>query len=95
MPDKLRVLYADDEVGLLELGKLFLEESGDFSVKIIESATEALTLFHKEIFDVVISDYQMPKMDGIQFLVEVRKNFGNLPFILFTGKGREVVVIQQ
>jgi len=94
MPDKLRVLYVDDESGLLDIGKLFLEESGDFSVTTIESAPEALTLLQREKFDAVISDYQMPVMDGIQFLVEVRKNFGNLPFILFTGKGREEVVIQ-
>ena len=36
----------------------------------------------------------MPGMDGIQFLVEVRKRFGPIPFILFTGRGREEVVIQ-
>jgi PAS domain S-box-containing protein len=36
----------------------------------------------------------MPGMDGIQFLVEVRTRFGPTPFILFTGRGREEVVIQ-
>ncbi len=36
----------------------------------------------------------MPGTDGIQFLIEVRKHFGKIPFILFTGKGREEVVIQ-
>ena len=33
-------------------------------------------------------------MDGIQFLIEVREQFGQIPFILFTGKGREEIVIQ-
>ena len=94
MPDTLRILYVDDEKDLLDLGKLFLEESGDISVTTIDSAPEALTLLQKEKFDAVISDYQMPKMDGIQFLIEVRKMLGTFPFILFTGKGREYVVIQ-
>jgi PAS domain S-box-containing protein len=47
----------------------------------------------KESFDVVVSDYQMPKMDGISFLKEVRARHGKLPFILFTGRGREEVVM--
>jgi PAS domain S-box-containing protein len=94
MSGVFQVLYVDDEKDLLDLGKLFIEESGDFAVTIIESAPAALTLLQKKKFDAVISDYQMPYMDGIQFLIEVRKNFGNLPFILFTGKGREEVVIQ-
>ena len=36
----------------------------------------------------------MPEMDGIEFLKEVRSRFGDVPFILFTGKGREEVVIE-
>ncbi|HNX18346.1 MAG TPA: PAS domain S-box protein [Methanoregula sp.] len=94
MKDPIQVLYVDDDPALLEIGKLFLERSGDFSVTIIESAPVALDLICKEQFDAIISDYQMPGMDGIEFLREVRKQFGEIPFVLFTGKGREEVVIQ-
>ncbi|MFA5269283.1 MAG: PAS domain S-box protein [Methanoregula sp.] len=94
MAAAIRVLYVDDESGLLEVGKLFLERSGEFSVTTARSAPEAIGLLNRENFDAIISDYQMPRMDGIQFLVEVRTHFGHIPFILFTGRGREEVVIQ-
>jgi PAS domain S-box-containing protein len=88
------VLYVDDEENLLELGKLFLEHTGDFQVETVKSATGGLDVLNTRSFDAIISDYQMPEMDGIVFLKEIRSRHGDLPFILFTGKGREEVVIQ-
>lgn len=89
-----RILYVDDEPGLLEIGKLFLEQSGQFSVDVITSAPAALALLNTKNYDAIISDYQMPGMDGIEFLKTVRTSGNTLPFILFTGRGREEVVIQ-
>ena len=42
----------------------------------------------------VVSDYQMPEMDGIALLKQVRKAGSRVPFIIFTGKGREEVAIE-
>jgi PAS domain S-box-containing protein len=94
MAAAIRVLYVDDEPSLLEIGKLFLEKEGAIAVDTLTSAEEALEQLNRERYDAIISDYQMPEMNGIQFLVEVRTRFEQIPFILFTGKGREEVVIQ-
>ncbi len=94
MASPFRVLLVDDEPGLLEIGKLLLERAGPFLVETCGSADAALDLLAREPFDAVVSDYQMPEMDGIGLLALVRKQYGHLPFVLFTGKGREQVVIR-
>ncbi len=88
------VLYVDDEPVLLELGKTFLEMSGDLHVETATSAADAIEYLKTGIVDCIISDYQMPLMDGIMFLKHIRAQVGLLPFILFTGRGREEVVIE-
>ncbi len=92
--DRLKVIYVDDEVPLLQLGKIFLEKSGVISLDTVSSAKEALKMIPAGNYDAIISDYQMPGMDGIEFLQKIRETIGDIPFILFTGRGREEIVIQ-
>jgi len=91
---KISVLYVDDERDLLDLGKIFLERSGEFRVDTRTSATDTLNSSSLQEYDAIVSDYQMPDMNGINFLEAIRKTHTNIPFILFTGRGREEVVIQ-
>jgi PAS domain S-box-containing protein len=88
-----KVLYVDDEPVLLEIAKIFLEKSKEFTLDITTSASEILKSDKIKSYDAIISDYQMPGMDGITFLKHVHTEFGDIPFIFFTGKGREDVVI--
>ena len=90
----ISVLYVDDEATLLELTKLFLEYRGEFFVDTKTSVQDGLATLKTGKYDAVISDLRMPGMDGLEFLRNVRATFGDLPFILFTGKGGEDAAIQ-
>jgi len=93
MTEKIRVLYVDDEPTLLDIGKIYLERDGTFDVDTLTSAGEALTRLNTERYDAIVSDYQMPEMDGITFLKRLKDSGNTTPFIIFTGRGREEVVI--
>ena len=90
----ITILSVDDEPALLDIGRIFLERSGEFRVITATSGREALSVIGSDTFDAVVSDYQMPGMDGIAPLKEIRARSPDLPYILFTGKGREEVVIE-
>ncbi|MGD0817840.1 MAG: response regulator, partial [Methanomassiliicoccales archaeon] len=90
----MELLYIDDEPSLLELGKEFLELEPDVSVTTQTSPIEALAMLNQKHFDIIISDYMMPEMDGLEFFKRLRLSGIATPFILFTGKGREEVVIE-
>ncbi len=94
MPDDITILYVDDEPGLLSLGKLFLERGGQFIVDTITSAPAALSLQNTRKYDAIISDYQMPEMDGIELLRKIRSSGNTIPFILFTGRQREEIAVR-
>ncbi len=89
-----RVLYIDDESSLLTLTQLYLKEEAGLDVEIATTAEEGLSLLQKSSYDAIISDYDMPDIDGIQFLKLVRDYDLAIPFIIFTGKGREEVAIE-
>jgi PAS domain S-box-containing protein len=91
---KIRVLHVDDEPDLLRVTKQCLELEGMLQVDSVSSVKEALAKFEKERYDAVVSDYQMPGKDGLEFLKELRESGNSVPFIMFTGKGREEVAIR-
>lgn len=88
----IRVLHVDDEQGFAETAGAFLERENDrFDVEVATSPSEALNRLDSDPFDCIVSDYEMPTQNGIEFLRAVRKEYTDLPFILYTGKGSEEV----
>ncbi|WP_214084208.1 PAS domain S-box protein [Methanoculleus sp.] len=89
-----RILVVDDDPALLELNRIYLEQFGDLQVETASSPLQGLEMLSKASYDAVVADYEMPEMDGIAFLKEVRRRGMAIPFIVFSGRGREEVVIE-
>jgi DNA-binding NtrC family response regulator len=88
----IRVLHVDDDASLLEISKLMLLDlDKSFEIDHASSVDEGLSKLTSGCYDVVVSDYDMPLKNGLEFLQELRKQKNQIPFILFTGKGREEV----
>ena len=90
----IKILAVDDEPYLCKLTKEFLSVPGEIDVDTAFSVHQARKALASKHYDAIISDYQMPEEDGIQFLKSLRAEGDRTPFILFTGKGREEVVIE-
>ncbi len=89
-----RILYVDDETALLEVARLFLLRTSEFIIDTTENPLEAYDMIMAGRYDAVVSDYQMPEMDGIALLKRIREAGSQVPFIVFTGRGREDVAIE-
>lgn len=90
----IRVLHVDDDKSFLEVSKECLQMFGFFDVDVASSVDEALEKMRKKVYDVIVCDYQMPGKNGLQFLEELRNSGNDIPFIVFTGKGKEDVAIE-
>ena len=84
-----QVLLVDDEPGVRLSVKEYLQEIGDFKVRVASSADEAWQLLQQQTPDLVISDVMMPQVDGYQFLKMLREDprFKSLPVVFLTARG--------
>ncbi|WP_158059095.1 response regulator [Halorussus halophilus] len=86
-----RVLHVEDNDFFASVTSGILDDEYGIRVHTVESATDALGLLEDEQFDCVVSDYEMPGMNGLELLGTVRDEYSNLPFILLTGGGSEQI----
>jgi PAS domain S-box-containing protein len=90
-PNSIRILHVDDEPDFADVAATFLEtEDERFTVETATSAAEGIERLTSAI-DCIVSDYDMPGQNGIAFLEQVRAEYPEVPFILYTGKGSEEV----
>jgi len=90
--DAASILCVDDTPGLAELTATYVERFDEtVTARTATSAREGLAVLETEPIDCIVSDYEMPGMDGLMFLQVVRADDPDLPFILMTGRGSESI----
>ncbi|SDF67559.1 PAS domain S-box protein [Halorientalis regularis] len=88
----ISVLHVDDDPAFLDLAGEMLDRTDEpLDVTTETNPRAALEQLAASSFDCVVSDYDMPQMDGLEFLRRVREDHPQLPFVLFTGKGSEEI----
>jgi PAS domain S-box-containing protein len=90
--EPVRVLHVDDDPEIGEVTAMWLERIND-NITVLSETTvvAALNRLDEADIDCVVSDYEMPNTNGLEFLEIVRERYPDLPFILFTGKGSEQI----
>jgi DNA-binding NtrC family response regulator len=84
--EKARILITEDEKAQRELLEGFLKKEG-FSVATAADGKEAVLKLQNGFFDILLLDYKMPEMDGLQTLREARKLYPDLPVVMMTAYG--------
>ena len=87
----IRTLVVDDSEFFAEMTASTLTEEHDIEATFRTNATDALEWLEDSDVDCIVSDYEMPGMDGLAFLERVQERYDDLPFILLTGRGDEEV----
>lgn len=90
--DAIQILYVDDDESLAETTATWLERENDALVVTTATSAEAgVAHLDERSVDCIVSDYDVPGSDGLEFLRQVRGRYPDLPFILYTGQGSEEI----
>lgn len=94
--EKIFVLHVDDEEDFLFLTKEYVENAtkGEVVFDYLSKPQEIFKKLEDNQYDVIVCDYLMPEMDGLDLLGQLKEKNYDIPFIVFTGRSREEVVIE-
>lgn len=97
MPDtNIKILIVDDFATMRRIVKNILVQLGYKNIIEADDGTSALTVLKNEKVDLIISDWNMPKMTGLDLLKAIRGNdaTATLPFIMVTAEAQQDNIIQ-
>ena len=92
--EPLQILHVDDDASLLQISKMILETENKFEIENVTSVSEAFNALKTHSYDAVVSDYEMPEENGLDFLKRLREQKNEIGFIIFTGRGREEIAVK-
>ena len=92
----IKVLIVDDQNSVRQMTRMTLESIGFRHIHEAENGVKAMETASLQPLDLIISDYNMPEMDGLELLRAVRGHpvVRKVPFILLTGRGDKELVVK-
>ncbi|MFB6222848.1 MAG: response regulator [Haloarcula sp.] len=88
----IEVLLVDEDSDVLEIVGTFLGQEDGFEITSETDPERALELVADGDFDAVVSDYKMPRLDGVELCGAIRDRGKTVPFLLFTARERDDVI---
>jgi len=89
----MRVLVVDDSGTMRTIQKRCLEKLGITEILEAADGVEALGVFENNVFELVLTDWNMPNMDGLTLLKEIRKRNTKIPVFMITTEGERNRVV--
>lgn len=88
----IKIMFVDDDENLLEgLKRSLRKKVGNWKINFNTSGKKALEILNKERYNIIITDYKMPEMDGMELLNIVRDKYPDVHRILLTGQSEKEI----
>ncbi len=88
---KMKILLIDDDEWIRDSLNLFFESEG-CHITVLETAEEGMEELKEQTYDIIITDYRLPGMDGLEFLKRIKESSPETMKILITAYGSKEVV---
>jgi PAS domain S-box-containing protein len=92
--ERIRVLLVDDDVDHAMIVRRTLEKQGGFAVTHVVDGAACLEAVRRDAYGVVLLDYSLPKMNGLEVLAKLRELGADVPVVMATGQGDERIAVQ-
>ena len=92
-PPELTILVVDDSAVDRLVARRLLEKHGEWRVAVAVDGAEALEMIERSAPAAVLTDLQMPRVDGLALVEQIRERFPRVPVVLMTGCGSEEIAI--
>ena len=89
--NSIQILWVDDEIDLLKPHILFLEQKG-YNLTSCTNGADAIELVKKSNFDIIFLDENMPGINGLETLSEIKQLQSNLPVVMITKSEEEYIM---
>ena len=89
--NSIQILWVDDEIDLLKPHILFLEKKG-YILTTCTNGTDAIDFVKESNFDIIFLDENMPGINGLETLAEIKQIRSNLPVVMITKSEEEYIM---